>query len=231
MKNILLLSMMLLLFGCSHFEDQTSSKQANKVEEQKIERGRQSEIRHDSPKPLNKQSEKNLKGGFYEYRPKVGMKKIFTENGQMLFTEEIIAANEDYIQVAISIGGEYTTQIYKWNENEITLVFEETKVKDPKKNILGEFKEDTDVRNSLLNSDGSADWKLISKNMKVNVPFGNFSNVYVIQKITNEVVGEKTIYTRYYAPGYGLIKEEFEVTGEQGYTGASSLSKVEKVGN
>jgi hypothetical protein len=73
-----------------------------------------------------------------------------------------------------------------------------------------------------------ADWKVINQNESVQTPYQTFTNVYVIQKITNEVEGAETIYTNYIAPGIGLIKETFEVTGDQGYSAESMLQKIEE---
>jgi hypothetical protein len=56
---------------------------------------------------------------------------------------------------------------------------------------------------------------------------GTYEKVYLLEKITDEVQGADTIYTRYYAPGIGLVKETLEVTGENGYTGQMELASVE----
>jgi hypothetical protein len=128
----------------------------------------------------------------------------------------------------LQLGDNKTTQIYRWTRDEITLIFEENNMENPLKNILSEFVP-IEQFDTLVNNDTSktTTWKLLENNRKETVPAGEFNHVLVIQKMTNEVVNEETTYTRYYAPKQGLIKEEFKLSGENGYSAISSLEKIE----
>lgn len=44
-----------------------------------------------------------------------------------------------------------------------------------------------------------------------------------MKTVSDEIAGSETTLTRYYAAGHGLIKEEIEVTGENGYTSTATL--------
>ena len=163
-----------------------------------------------------------------EYRPKVGSKKTFTENGEAVFTEEIIAANDEYVQALLQLGDNVTTQIYRWTKDEISLIYEEFNLDNPRQDLLNSF-EPTGRYEILVNNDTNqqTDWKLVSKEGQEAVPAGNFTKVITIEKTTDEVVNEETKYTRYYAPEQGLIKEIYDVTGENGYSFISELEIVE----
>ncbi|MCT8137652.1 hypothetical protein H1D32_07730 [Anaerobacillus sp. CMMVII] len=166
------------------------------------------------------------KGGLLDYRPKVGSKMTYSSGEEELFVYEIIAKDEQHIQVSIFLGGNPTTQIYKWTTSEITLLYEEPAPSDPYKNRLSDFKQMTNP-DTLINLEGSATWQLISDSEAVTVPFGTFANVFVIEKVTDDVADADTIFRKYFAPEVGLIKETFEVTGEHGYKGEAVLEIVE----
>ena len=163
-----------------------------------------------------------------QYRPEVGSKKSFTENGELVFTEEIIAANDEYVQTLLQLGDNLTTQIYRWTKDEITLIYEEYNLENPHEDILNKFVP-IEKFETIMNNDPSkiTTWKLLSNEGKETVPAGEFKNVLIVEKTTEEVVNEETTYTRYYAPEQGLIKEEYKVTGENGYSAISELDKVE----
>ncbi|WP_223701276.1 hypothetical protein [Sutcliffiella deserti] len=166
--------------------------------------------------------------GLKAYLPGVGVEKKFTDGVEILVTEKIVAANSEYVQFVTYIGGNASFQIYKWTANEIVLVYEEVSVEDPTLNILDSFIpiENPEVILSTI-KENLTTWTIVERDSIVEVAYGTFENVYVVQKTTDEVEGADTIYTRYYAPGYGLVKEIFEVTGEDGYSGETELASVE----
>ncbi|MEH7504233.1 hypothetical protein V7152_19835 [Neobacillus drentensis] len=167
--------------------------------------------------------------GFMEFRPKVGSKKVYVdqENVESL-AEEVAYENDRYIQTIVRIGQSTSVVIYKWTSDEISIVSEVESPADPYKNYLTGIKEKSD-REILLSSNASAkvSWKVIGKNETVQTPFKSFNHVIAIEKTSNEVEGADTIYTYYLAPGAGIIKQLYQVTGDQGYTGVSLLQKLE----
>lgn len=221
-------ALLVLSVGCAkENEDRKSSQNTDKGTEetqssQTIEETNKSSENSDQDSTENK----NLEEGFYKYRPVVGSKRVFKNGDLEMFTQKIIASNDEYVQVTVEIGGTSTVQIYKWTSGELTLVYEEPQAVNPEQNILDSF---TPVKNPevIYSVDENANWTLIGEKESVTVPYGEFTNVYVMQKITDEVVGEDTIYTRYFAPGVGFIKETFELTGEQGYKDEANLSSLD----
>ena len=212
MRNIFLLLLTFLvtvsLLGCKEEQVDKETKKANKEAkvEQQVESKEEQQIEE---KTTSNQSEVNEGINLLDYRPEVGSKKIFTENGEPAFTEEIIAVNDEYIQMLLQLGDNLTTQVYRWTKDEISLMYEEYNNENPHESMLDGFVP-IEQFETLMNSDSSKPtiWKLLSNDTKEAVPAGDFQNVLIIQKTTNEVVNEETIYTRYYAPKYGLIKEE-----------------------
>ncbi|WP_404445534.1 hypothetical protein LG307_19550 [Sutcliffiella horikoshii] len=164
--------------------------------------------------------------GLKVYQPSVGWEKKFTDGEDIVVTEKVIAANEEYVQFAMMVGGNQSIQIYKWTPTEMALVYEEVSVDDASINMLDSFTPNDNPE--VLLSETTAQWELVESGVKLDVAYGSFEDVYVIKKVTDEVEDADTIYTRYYAPGYGLVKETYEVTGEYGYSGKSELEVVEK---
>ncbi|WP_226643212.1 hypothetical protein [Mesobacillus subterraneus] len=194
--------------GNKETEDKEESVQEENVEESE-----------NQEKDLDQFMGINLK----EYRPNVGAKKTFTENGYPVFTEEVIAANEQFVQMLVQLGGNQTTQIYKWTGSEITLVFEERSLEDPKKSLLDGFEQ---MANPEMLIGDSAVWEMVENSSLEKVPYGELKDVIVVRKVTDEVVNEKTTYTRFFAPGLGLVKETYSLTGENGYSAESVLGEV-----
>ncbi|QFT90674.1 hypothetical protein FIU87_18680 [Bacillus sp. THAF10] len=174
-----------------------------------------------------KEEEPEQDPGLTVYRPEVGSIKKFSDGEDIVLTEEVIASNDQYVQLSLTLGGNQSIQIYEWTAERISLVYEEVSVADSKQNILDSFtpKNDSEI---LLSVNGeSSMWEVKESGAKLELSVGSYEEVYVLQKVTDEVQGEDTIYTRYYAPGVGLIKEEFEVTGEYGYTGEMEVATME----
>lgn len=163
-------------------------------------------------------------GNLKEYRPKVEEKRTYTNAGEEIYVHEIVAENEEFVQIIVSLSGASTTQIYRWTDNEITLIHEAAGRQSPE---LIEAFVPMEFPEILFHFNGQAEWKMIEENQTITVPNGTFTNVIAIQKVTDEVARADTIYTRYFAPGMGLIKETYEVTGENGYKDEANLDKVE----
>ncbi|TYS12941.1 hypothetical protein FZC78_22780 [Rossellomorea vietnamensis] len=149
------------------------------------------------------------------YRPEGSEVRIFKENDQQVFTEEIIAQDEEYVQMVVTLGGSMTTEIYHWSEDEVALVYQEyTDPDQPDANLLQGFEPSTDTE---VIFGESAEWELVSEGETLEVGGKTYEDVKQVKKVTDEVVGSDTIIIRYYAPGYGMVKEEMEVTGDNGY--------------
>ncbi|QOR66359.1 hypothetical protein IM538_21760 [Cytobacillus suaedae] len=164
-------------------------------------------------------------GNFKEYRPKVGEKRTYTNSGEEIYVHEIVAENEEYVQVIVSLSGAPTTQIYRWTNDEYALVHEAAGRQSPE--LIEAFVPMEFPEIFIDLEDGQAEWQVIDENLTITVPKGTFEKVIAIQKTTDEVAGADTIYTRYFAPAMGLVKETYEVIGEHGYKDEANLDKVE----
>ncbi len=210
LKYCILVSL-LLLIGCSSGPNQQVEEKAETP-----------------PKEQPKETKEVVKikqGNFKEYRPKVGEKRTYTNAGEEIYVHEIVAENEEYIQVIVSLSGAPTTQIYRWTNEEYSLVHEAAGRQSPE--LIEAFVPMEFPELFLDLEGGQAEWKVIAENSTITVPSGTFTNVIAIQKTTDEVAGADTIYTRYFAPRMGLIKETYEVTGEHGYKDEANLDKME----
>jgi hypothetical protein len=212
--------------GCSLFNKESKNNSEEKVVEPIIQDKEENKVKENEPVINEEKDEEGLKA----YRPKTGIKKIFIDHENVpSHTEEVVFENGAYVQSIITIGQSASVVIYKWTENEISIVETIKNPDDPDKNYLEGINEETKQEVMISKLDSlEANWKVISQDETVQTPYQTFTNVYVIQKITNEVEGADTIYTNYIAPGVGLIKETFEVTGEQGYSAESLLQKIEE---
>ncbi|MGD6967754.1 hypothetical protein ACQCVP_15100 [Rossellomorea vietnamensis] len=153
--------------------------------------------------------------GLLTYRPEEGKERVFKENNQQVFKEEIIAADAEYVQMLVTLGGSLTTEIYRWTSEELTLVYQEySDPEDPEGSILEGFEPSTEAEKIIGEK---ADWELISEEETLTIGDITYENVKKVKRVTDEVVGSDTIIVRYYAPNYGLVKEEMEVTGDNGY--------------
>jgi hypothetical protein len=168
-----------------------------------------------------------IQGNLLEYRPKVGTTRTFMNEEDEIYVQKVVAENEEYIQFTILLSGSPTTQIYRWTNTEIVLVYENSSPEEPSINIVDQFttmgKIDTLINLETIVSD----WDLIEVQGVVDVPIGTFKDVYILQKVTDEVENGDTIYTRFYAKGMGLIKETYELTGEHGYRDEANLAIIQ----
>jgi hypothetical protein len=218
-----ILTVFLLLGACSK---ETETKQVEKkkdVESEKIQ------VTEEQSKSENDTEEIKTTepSGLEVFKPKVGMLKTFIVEGDtQTYTEEFVHESEEYIQKVTKIGEAVTVQVYKWTEKEISLVFEDRTPDDPYKNYISELSNPNSIE--IYSAEGASDWEIIETNKTIEVPSGEYTNVTVFKKVTNEVEEADTIYVNYFAPGIGLIKEEFELTGDQGYSATAVLQSVEQ---
>lgn len=217
-----ILMVSLLIGACSK---ETETKQVQKEKDVETEETQVTEKEKTSEKETEgaKTSEPS---GLAIFKPEAGMVKTFiVEDENQIYTEEYVHESEEYIQKVTKIGEAATVQVYKWTEKEISLVFEDRTPDDPYKNYISELNNPSSIEN--YSEEETSDWELIETNKTIEVPSGEYTNVIVFKKVTNEVEDAETIYVNYFAPGIGLIKEEFELTGDQGYSAAAVLQSVE----
>lgn len=225
----LLILMSLLIVGCSNKEsadNETQSQVQNETTDENASDSKEENVtnREEVADEATTDEEKAQDEGYKIYRPEVGDKRIFTENGSEIFSEEIVAENDEYIQMLVTLGANKTLEIYKWTEDEISLVYQEFNPSDASENRLTNFESDGTLE-VLVSQNDEADWELVEEGTDLEIDGQTYSEVFTIQKVSEEVEGETTTYIKYFAPGKGLIKDVIEVTGEYGYTSESILSE------
>ncbi|MGM0843744.1 MAG: lipoprotein [Bacillota bacterium] len=239
-KWVILILIAALLAGCSSVENENANEETttgdtaedtgeglnNDEEKQPVSESNETaaedveEKESEEPKEVENG---DPDAGLKNYRPEVGKEYVFTDGTSEVFTETVIAENDQYIQVVRTLRGNQTLQIFDWTADEMILVYEDIEVEDPFQNVLDSF--DSNISESIMGS-GQVEWELVEDGVVLATEAGEFKDVTVVRKVTNEVEDAETIYTRYYAPGAGLVKEVFELTGEQGYKGEAILAEI-----
>ncbi|WP_066172842.1 hypothetical protein [Bacillus marinisedimentorum] len=194
------------------------------AEEDKKEQVKENE-KEDAKSDESNKDDSMSQQGMELYKPAKKMNKIFIDKeGNPVFTEKITAINKTHVQRTMQFGDLETLQILKWTANDISIVFEEENPENPDNNRLEDFVvvDDPEV---LVGEKGNG-WKVVDDKSQVEVPYQNFSDVLVLQKETDDGAGNTIIQTQYYASQFGLIKEEYEVTGDQGYKESLLLNDV-----
>lgn len=248
-KLVCLITLAFVLGGCSEqsqkdITDDQSNAEPNVQQSEETKNSESTEVNEDKAgeKPVKNVdaksedkeqtngSETSEKKGLIDYRPKVGSKKVFSQNNEFQITYHTIAANDKYVQRSISFGDSTTLQILEWNKDRISNVYQEQNPSDTS-NQINSFKAYEPPIN-LLNVDKKGkgegeEWEVISTNETVKVPYGQFTNVYVAQQtFVSDTTGDKTISKAFYAPETGLIKETTKVTGENGYEIITVLKSI-----
>ncbi|PAV31302.1 hypothetical protein CIL05_01225 [Virgibacillus profundi] len=252
-KLLFMLILITILAACSN-EDTNESpveKGDSSEQEQEIEKENNSEVdnnQHTDDEESEEDREKEneeVEGdgenneedstediGLIKYRPEAGTSKTFMQNDEFEITYEILAANEQYIQRIISFGDNITLQILEWTPDSIAIVYQEenpTDTSDQLDSFEAYEPPITLVDSDSLGEGNSSDWEIVSTDETVKVPFGEFSEVYLVkQTFESDTTGDKTISQAFYAPNMGLVKETVEVTGDNGYEITTELENTTK---
>lgn len=170
--------------------------------------------------------------GLKLYRPDSGITKVFLQNDEYEMKYEIVEANNTHLQRLITFGDMTELQILKWTPEQISIVLREENPSDTSSQLNSfEAYEPPEVLLELSKTgDGSSEEvEIIKEGQKITVPAGTYENVYVVQKTsTSSTTGNEMIYTSYYAPNIGLIKDTREVTGENGYKTKTVLTGIKQ---
>jgi hypothetical protein len=217
---VVLTTLSFLLTGCSNDSSPKKSMNEKIVQEE-------SEKPQASATEEIKDEEKSAPAQmtFVDYRPKAGITKQFYDQGTLMFTEKIIAVNEQYVQRVLELGNAVTVQVLKWTADEITVVYESFESPDPSKNILDTFTPSEKIQ-PIVSTAGNKDIEIVDTKASLKVPQGEYDQVLIVKKATHEVADADSYLTYYLAPGVGIIKEVYEVTGEQGYKAGSELQEM-----
>lgn len=206
-------------------EDKQDDNKVNEENDEVVNEDDENAVEDEQEVVDNEGNEEEVEAsGLALYKPEQATIRSYTENGELVYTEEVIAVNDQFVQILLTLGSSKTTEIYKWDEDEIALVFQQRDLENDKTDMLDNFK--PNIPEELIVGE-NATWKLLGEHEEISIGNQTYKDVIKVTKTTEEVVGEKTNYTRYYAKGLGRIKEEIEQTGEAGYNASMELTKVE----
>lgn len=189
-KWLILLSTSLLLFGCENQEIGTP--------------------------PTKVPVEQTV--SLLDFFPKAPMEKHFLGIGNEFaqYKETFYQQEGDYLPSVIDNGGTRTLRIYKVTNQEISIVYEQPEFYDETPPFLSTlehaFKNEPLLALPLKKGKKIGDWKIVKLNAEVNVPYGQFSNVILIEKINPD----GSVNRQYWVENYGKIKDEYFQHDENG---------------
>ncbi|MDO6657219.1 hypothetical protein [Anaerobacillus sp. 1_MG-2023] len=154
------------------------------------------------------------------YRPDTGVTKTFTSQKKPMFTEYIVDQNEEYLQRVITLGDMKTAQVIKWTEDRAAIV--EQRDSSNKESMLDEFEAVEEVETILLQPHNEEEIEITLLDT-VEVPYGEFDHVL---KVSGNQ-GDEVEITTYYAEGVGMIKQVYEMTGDQPESEVAELATIQ----
>ncbi|WP_337017449.1 hypothetical protein [Oceanobacillus massiliensis] len=175
-------------------------------------------------------SEESNSLDLHRYRPLPGIEKLYLQDEEYNIKYEIIASNDTNVQRIIEFGDIVQLQILEWTSDKISIVYTESSPSDTSDQL--EKFEPYEAPELLVDIEeaGTEESELphiTDDNLSVEVPAGKFHDVIEVRKTTVSTgTGNKMIFTSYYAPEVGLIKETRETTGDNGYQTETVLNEI-----
>jgi hypothetical protein len=193
-KWLVLLFSTLLLFGCEAGELGKPSNEQS------------------SPPVIDKQEISLL-----EYFPENPIEKSFLGKGNEFaqYTETFFQKEDSYFPTITDNGGTQILRIYKVTEQEISLVYEQAEFYEsiPSLSTLEPYFQSKPILTLPLEEGKNiGEWKIVSSSDSITVPFGEFSDVIILENINVD----GSIIRQYWAKKYGKIKDEFIIKDKNG---------------
>ncbi|MFC0525292.1 hypothetical protein ACFFGV_17050 [Pontibacillus salicampi] len=186
----------------------------------------------DNDSKQNEEESNDLSKGLNTYRPEEGMTKTFIQDDQYEITFNIVATNNTHLQRVIRFGDIETLEILKWVENDVSVVYKEENPENTKDQLdsFETFEPPETIIDLKQKGEGKKDeWQITKENATVELPYKKLDNVIVVQKTqTSSSSNKKSILTRYYAEGLGMVKETRETDGSNGFKSVAELQSVKK---
>ncbi|WP_281658685.1 hypothetical protein [Halobacillus sp. Cin3] len=206
-------------------EDQSEEAAAEEpTEEEQPEETKDEEDKVSSASDDSEETEEaGSSAGLKAYMPKGPMTKTFTQNEDYKVKHEVVDVNDRFVQQIVTFGDMVTLQILEFTEGRIAVVYQESNPEDTSSQLESfEAHETIDV---LVDATGgSANFQILDEAQTTATPYGEFDNVFVVQRTSDSKV--TSMY--HYAPDYGLIREKVEDKGDNGYTMTSELTEIQE---
>jgi hypothetical protein len=171
-------------------------------------------VKEIQPSEINEQTPISL----LDYFPSPPLEKSFLGNGNEFaqYTETFYENSGEFYPSIVNNGGTRMLRVYKVTEDEISIVYEQAEYYEETipeiSTIEPDFSSKPLVQSPVEIDKTAGDWKIISLTEQVTVPYGEYTDVIVIEK-QNE---DKSVNRQYWAPKVGKIKDEFYLEDENG---------------
>lgn len=166
-----------------------------------------------------------------EYFPQQNKTYVFHGEGNEYagFTEVFYQKTDSYLPSIVANGGTRILRIYELTGRGIYLVYEKPEFYDESIPSLAELKKHFHpvplIIKPLKAGKTFNGWKITHTNAEIELPIGKVNNVIIIEQEDNE---NHTFVRRYWAPGMGLVKQEF-VSAEENTEEISVTSELETI--
>jgi hypothetical protein len=167
-----------------------------------------------SPQPIVNEQTVSL----LDFFPNKPLEKQFKGIGNEFaqYTEIFHKKEGDYYPAIVDNGGTRMLRIYKVTNKEIALVYEQAEFYEENipsiSSLEASFQNKPLLTLPLEVGKTIGEWKLVSISETVTVPFGQFSDVIVLEK-RNE---DGSFNRQYWVDEYGKVKDEFIYKEENG---------------
>jgi hypothetical protein len=153
-----------------------------------------------------------------DFFPNQPIEKQFLGTGNEFaqYTETFYQKEGNYYPAIVDNGGTRMLRIYRVTDKEISIVYEQPEFyQDAIPSIASleaAFKDKPLLTLPIEIGKTMGEWKIISLTESVTVPFGEFSDVIVLEK-TNQ---DGSINRQYWVEEYGKVKDEYSQKDENG---------------
>ncbi|MEH7391881.1 hypothetical protein [Bacillus sp. JJ1474] len=185
------------------------------------------EKKAESPKPKGTAEEIKIE----EYFPQENKTYVYRGEGNeyAAFTEFFYQRTDSYLPSIVENGGTRILKIYKLTDKGIYQVYDRPEFYDEEIPPLAELEKQFNLVPLLikpLQVEKSFNGFTISHtNAELLLPIGKVKNVVIIEQYDKE---NETIVRKYWAPGMGMVKQEF-VSSEKNTEKFSVTSELEKI--
>jgi hypothetical protein len=159
--------------------------------------------------------------------------KVYSFQGEgnefAAYTETFYEKTDQYLPSIVENGGTRIFKVYQLSPEGINVVYELPEYYEETlpsiDSIRKEFNPIGQLKSPLEIGTTFEGWQIVEVNGKAMLPIGEIEKIIVVEKRDEE---NHTVIRRYWAAGYGKVKEEFIFTeGEEEYKVISELKDIQ----